>query len=306
MKYNKPPLSFEEQADRLLSRGMIGDRDVMITRMQSVSYYRLSGYWYPFRLPDSNFKPNTTFDMVWERYVFDRQLRILVMDAIERIEVAVRTQLTYYHSHKHQAFGYATDPATLPGLNKEKLQEFLERIQKEQKRSQETFVKHFRNKYGDYHRFLPVWMVTEVMAFGSVLSFYRGASPEIQKKVARYLCVPDRVLTSWLLAINTVRNICAHHGRLWNRELGTRPLIPNRRKYPEWEFFKHEYTGRIFIILTICRHCLAIIAPQSKWPQRLINHFNLHPRVPLRSMGFPNDWRESFFWANLEELGYGG
>ena len=98
MKYAKPPLTLEQQADQLLPRGMVGDRDVMIARLRSVSYYRLSGYWFPFRNADDSFKPGTSFEAVWNRYVFDRRLRLLVMDAIERIEVAVRSQLAHHHS----------------------------------------------------------------------------------------------------------------------------------------------------------------------------------------------------------------
>ncbi len=44
MQYSKPPLTFPEQADLLLSRGLTGDKDVIISRLRAVSYYRLSGY----------------------------------------------------------------------------------------------------------------------------------------------------------------------------------------------------------------------------------------------------------------------
>ncbi len=91
MKYAKPPLTLEQQAELLLSRGMRGDRATMIDRLAVVNYYRLSGYWHPFRNSgDDTFRPNTTFTNVWQRYAFDRRLRLLVIDAIERIEVAVR------------------------------------------------------------------------------------------------------------------------------------------------------------------------------------------------------------------------
>lgn len=113
MRYAKPPRTLEEQADLLLSRGMKGDRAAMIARLAVVNYYRLSGYWHPFRNPGADtFRPNTTFDSVWQRYAFDRRLRLLVMDAIERIEVAVRTRLAYCLAHQSgDPFAYATNPA---------------------------------------------------------------------------------------------------------------------------------------------------------------------------------------------------
>ena len=117
MKYTKPSLTFTEQADQLLSRGMVtADRETLITHLGNVSYYRLSAYWYPFREPDETLKPGTTFEMVWRRYTFDRQLRLLVMDAIERVEVAVRTRLTNAFTLKYGAFGHL-NPANLPRID---------------------------------------------------------------------------------------------------------------------------------------------------------------------------------------------
>ncbi len=91
----------QKQADLMISRGIVGDRELIETRLSSVNYYRLSGYLYPFRNPDDTFKAGTTFEMVWQRYAFDRRLRLLVMDAIERIEIAVRSQLACHHALNH-------------------------------------------------------------------------------------------------------------------------------------------------------------------------------------------------------------
>jgi len=95
MKYEKPALTFAEQANRLLSRGLVADHNELVNILKAVSYYRLSAYWHTFRIegdPDDRLRPGTTLTMVWNRYVFDRQLRLLVMDAIERVEVVVPEQ----------------------------------------------------------------------------------------------------------------------------------------------------------------------------------------------------------------------
>lgn len=86
MEYKKVPLTFEEQADLLISRGLQAERDFLIFRLKSVNYYRIAGYLYPFRMSDGKFKPGTTFEMVWRRYTFDRRLRFLLLDAIERVK----------------------------------------------------------------------------------------------------------------------------------------------------------------------------------------------------------------------------
>jgi abortive infection bacteriophage resistance protein len=298
MKYAKPPLTLEQQADLRLSRGMEGDRAMMIDRLAVVNYYRLSGYWHPFRkLGDDTFKPNTTFEKVWQRYAFDRHLRLLVIDVIERIEIAVRAQLAYELAHRAgDPFAYATDPAVLPGLSPDERTRFLTELAEETARSKETFAEHFRTKYGDQHLCMPIWMAAEIMTLGRNLTLYRGSHPDVRKAVAARFAVHDVVLKSWLLALNTVRNICAHHGRLWNRELGTKPKIP--AKDEAWHTPIAVGNDRIFGILTICRHCLHRIAPQSHWPDRWRDLLAAYPFIPRGSMGIPKDWQQCPIWTS--------
>ena len=110
MNYPKKALSIDEQAERLIERGLIADKNELMKRLSSVSYYRLSGYLYPFRQSDSeDYIEGTALKVVWDRYCFDRRLRVLFLDVIERVEVSIRTQLTYHFSHKHGAFGHCDD-----------------------------------------------------------------------------------------------------------------------------------------------------------------------------------------------------
>ena len=294
--YNKQPLTTNAQVDLLLQRGMLGDPDQIRSRLEAVNYYRLSGYWYPFRNPDDTFKAGTTFEKVWERYAFDRRLRLLVMDAIERIEIAVRSQLAYHHAHLHGAFGYAVDPTSLPKLAGDRHAVFVGRVREETGRSHERFVRHFAERYGDTHQDLPVWMATEVMSFGTVLTFYRSAPHQVKRAIADVFGMPDMVFSSWLLTLNTVRNICAHHSRLWNRESGVKPLMPRVREYPDWHAPVVIENNRIFAVLTICRHCLARVAPQSNWAIRMGNLFREFPAIPQGEMGFPANWKACPIW----------
>ena len=303
MRYLKPPLTLEAQADQLLQRGMVGDRSAIIGRLEAVSYYRLSGYWYPFREPNpadpqtllDTFRPGTTFDEVWARYVFDRHLRLLVMDAIERIEVTVRTRLAYQHAHRYGPFAYATDPTSLPGCKWPEWVDFLATLKRETGRSKDIFAKHFNTKYGDCHSCLPVWMAIEIMTFGSMLTFYRACHPDIRRLVAVPFGVHDTVVDSWLLALHTVRNTCAHHARLWNREWGTKPRVPDRD--PVWHTPVVVGNDRTFGILTVCKWSLDRIAPQSRWPDRVRALLAGFPQVPTISMGFPPNWEQCPIWT---------
>jgi abortive infection bacteriophage resistance protein len=300
MKYSKPALTHKEQADLLLSRGMSGDRDEMITKLSSVNYYRLSGYWHTFRQhPSHDFSPNTTFDKVWERYVFDRHLRLVVMDALERLEVFFRGALAYQFAHQFQdPFAYAEDPNALPNLRQDRRDKFLAKLAEDVEHSKEVFVEHFLRRYGSEHAYMPVWAATEIMTFGHVLTMYQGAPDSIKRPIAKLLGIHDRVLGSWLLALNTVRNFCAHHSRLWNRQLGTKPMIPERKNGLEWHVPISVSNERLFGVLTILKYCMDRIAPQSSWAMRLKSLLQEFPNIPLSSMGFPRDWISCPIWSS--------
>ncbi len=299
MRYEKQPKTFPEQADLLLTRGLIADREHLIRRLQVTSYFRLTGYLHPFRAKDSDhYQPGTSLEQVWKICVFDQRLRTLLLDAIEAIEVHVRTQLAYHFANDHGAFAY-TDARHFPNLAgdqfilwQRKLDDQVERSQ----RSREEFVAHFFGKYGDEHRRLPVWMLVELMDFGATLTFFRGVNDNIKKRIAAEVGQPDRVVMSWLLALNTVRNRCAHHLRLYNWELGTPVLVPQPNKFPEWHAPRLP-NNRIGIILTLCRIWLNRIAPDNRWSHRVRALIDEFPDQPVAPMGFGPDWQRHPLWS---------
>lgn len=132
------------------------------------------------------------------------------------------------------------------------------------------------------------------MSMGSLLTLYRGMASKIKKACASQYKVPHWILESWLLCLNTTRNICAHHARLWNRTLGIKPVIPS--KDPEWHAPVEVQNDRIFSVLTLLRYVLEIVAPQSKWQDRFESLVARYPDVPLRDMGFPPNWKDCPIW----------
>jgi abortive infection bacteriophage resistance protein len=294
MEYRKEPLSLEAQADRLIERGLVADRALLIRRLQVVNYYRLSGYLHPFRLLDSDrYREGTNLAQIWDRYCFDRRLRVLMLDVIERIEVAVRTRLVFHFTHTHGPFGYL-EARHLPKLKIEEYLAWRTSLLEETSRSKETFREHFFKRYGDHHQELPLWMLAELMSMGSLLTFLKGVAPEFKQKVATDFGLVDETLFSWLRSLNGVRNGCAHHARLWNRVFGYSPILPN--KSPLWTGENKPNNQRCGVILLICRHLLALIDPGSRWPARVEALFDEYPSIPLADMGLPENWRQHPIW----------
>lgn len=96
MRYGKPPLSVEDQLRLLVRRGMAApDPDRARHYLTHINYYRLRAYWLPLEQDATGgvhrFTPGTSFEDVLSLYVFDRRLRLLVMDAVERTSRVVPT-----------------------------------------------------------------------------------------------------------------------------------------------------------------------------------------------------------------------
>lgn len=305
MKFEKVWLSYDQQADLLIDkRGLIADREYLIRHLKEVGYYRLSGYWYIFKrcnAPEANdpnnerFIEGTTFDKIWSLYTFDRQLRLIVLDAIERVEVYFRTQLAYELAKETGVFGYL-ESKNLPHFKKNGYSDFLKHCKSEYNRSREPFVLHFKKKYGDKESMPPYWIMVNILSFGTMLQLYKGSSVKVRNGIANEVGISARVLESWLITLNTVRNICAHHGRLWNRGLGTRPIIPTSKKYPEWhEPFQIRYDN-LLGILTILSFLLERIAPDTSWRTKLFDLLKSRSSDELIRMGFTDGWKESPLW----------
>lgn len=297
MEYSKPELTYDEQAAQLLARGLMADYDQLVACLKSVNYYRLSGYWFPFRnYPQENFKPGTRLETIWRRYAFDRRLRLLVMDGIERMEIALRTDVTYQLAHKCRAFGYL-EATALPNLTPDEHGRLMTALRSEYCKSKESFAMHFQKKYGDIHDSLPIWMATELMTMGQLFTLVRGLPKGMLKSIAKMYAIAGPVLLSWIGTLHAVRNICAHHSRLWNRELGYKPTFPDTT---EWKTPVFVTDRRIFGVLTILKYMMDRVAPQSQWPKRMNALLNEYPEIPRADMGFAENWKDIPMWNDLK------
>lgn len=302
MNYTKPALSFEQQAQRLLDRGLIApDKATLVSHLKAVNYYRLSAYWYPFKSIDpasgeEKFIPNTTFGVIWGRYTFDRKLRLLVMDAVERVEVAIlRTRMVEQFALRHGPFGYTDIHNFSPRFSLTEHARLLSELDEAASHSNEEFVGRFRGKYTHEPR-LPLWMAVEVMTFGQLFTLFRNLDRPEQQSLSQQFKLYPPVLVSWLHTLNFIRNACAHHARLWNRELPIRPYIPDIRHRPEWHSPIQFDNRRMFTVLTLLHYLLRYIDPKSGWQDRLEALIQEYPEIPLNWMGFPKNWKDNSIW----------
>lgn len=215
MHYGKPPLSYSDQLNLLLRRGLdCPDQTRALEWLKRIGYYRLSAYFIPFRIAGSeNFQPGTTLTHIVDLYKFDCNLRLLTLQALDRIEISVRAIITYHMGHDLGPFGYANKANFDPRYDHAGMMTILG---KEEIKSKEVFVRHYRGKYTS-ETFLPVWMATELLSFGVLSKMYSNVRTGIRKKIAQEFSQPEPVFASWLHSLAAIRNLCAHHSRSWNR-----------------------------------------------------------------------------------------
>jgi len=319
--FKKPYLSFSEQLKLLKSRGLdVTDDTAAQNYLHRLGYYRLSGYWYPFRKPipckkqskksiskrEDQFLPDAKFEDTVNLYVFDKKLRLLIMDAIERIEVAIRVDIAYllgeydtFAQHKPEFLHGNFTKKLNPKTGATKYDEWLKRYEQQVLRSKEDFVFHYKEKYGLP---LPIWVAIELWDFGLLSVFFSGMNVKDKSIIANRYEISDwAVMESWLRNINYARNVAAHHSRLWNRNLIDQPKLAKVGEMPDFDHVigKTHSISRVYITLCILTYFLKTICPKSTWPFRLKSLLDELPKskyINISDMGFPKEWRNCSLW----------
>ncbi len=294
--YTKPWLSYQSQIAHLLSRGLIVPNPKAAESFLShVNYYRLSGYCLAFEESRNQFWSGVTFEDVRGAYQFDLTLRDLLTEALEVIEIDLRTCFACHFGQSHGAFGH-TDSAnfhhTFDHVN------WVARLHEEVNRSSELFVEHFRNTYADYPD-LPIWMLMEIVSFGTLTRMYRGMDKTDQKAIAGRYGVQPIDLGTIILHFVYVRNLCAHHARLWDRVWDIKPSLPRGAFWQKPHVPGNDRLYSTLLLLYRClKWCPAIGSLAADWRTRLFALLDHPPNVltALAKMGMPPTWRHNLEW----------
>ena len=275
----------------------IPDRDRAEHYLQFIGYYRLSGYWFPFQHRDGSinndvFRAGTNFETILERYVFDRRLRMVVMDAVERIEVAARAVISNTMSAQFGPHWFLDASRFRPGYNHTELLRVINRetgISPRNRHKQTQFIHHYVTNYHS-PSLPPSWMIFEVLSFGVVSRIFANIRDNERRMIANEVALPRDRLESWLHAIAHLRNFCAHHSRVWNREFRVTPSIP-RPERSHVTRRKRLYAFAVAIQILVKR-----VSGDTHWSDRLEELFQDYPAIPIDEMGFPSNWRAQPVW----------
>lgn len=310
--FSKPALTIDDHIGLLKNRGMeFADERFAKQALSHISYYRLKAYCHPYQVNEAQheYAQGSLFENVIEHYEFDRMLRLHLMNAIERVEISVRSNWVNVMKFNYGPHGHMNSDAfsSKPKGKGWSHTEGIDKLKEELKRSSEPFVDHFNNKYDE--ALPPIWASAELMSFGNFSKWYSNTrTRKDRNKVAKTYRIDEKNLVSFLHHLVIVRNHCAHHSRLWNRNFNLRWTLPTHGpeqltkalfyevrdkndKYP-------EITERkLYNTTVMLAYFMKIINPISLWIPELIHLIEHHNIDPI-AMGFPEKYKRLELWQS--------
>jgi len=289
----KPKTTYADQLALIKGRGCVVESDERaIACLSAINYYRLTAYFLPFRDTKTGiYTARVSFDQIMGIYAFDQALRFLLGSVIEDIEISLRANLAYYHSHKHEALGYEEASNFDPTFN---WSELVRKMRRDKLRRKESRIfKHHEATYGGK---FPLWVIVEFFSFGTLNYFIKGLKAEDKTAIANIFQTDPEHLNNWLAILNDLRNLCAHGGRLYYGHFSKHPTPLSNEKFNEKK--KNSLYAQLLLLKWL-------YPDRQKWdtsivPQlrRLVEAHSKHIR--LSHMGFSNTWWKELHWSHAE------
>lgn len=285
MKFKKPLFSIEEQLILFKQRGLLIKDEVQAKNyLKHINYYHFSVYTKHFQNSLDEFQSNISFSDIVRIYEFDKKLRLGILDILERIEISFKSVLIdKIGKATNDIFWYTKEEFF--DVQKKDAEGIFNKSLGKVKTSKESYIQHFYKKYQDPYP--PVWMCFESFSFGETTKFANILDPKWKQLISGEYKLPKATSIHWLKNLAFLRNICAHHSILWNRQF---PREMKKTSPYDALFYKNE-TKTLYAYLVIMQIFLSKINPTSSWIDRL-DKLIIEYNMPISSMGFPENWKQ--------------
>lgn len=299
--FTKKAFTVSQQVVQLQERGLLIKHPRIAEKyLLNISYYRLGEYWYVMQQDKEKhiFKPNSTFEDVIALYNFDAELRLLLFGIIEKIEISLRTKLIYHLSHEIDPWWFQNFELF---IDSKALVKTLSNLEAEIERTKDVSIKNHKKKHKDDGRFPPAWKSLEQTSFGALSKLYGNLKNNVASKdiiAKEFGAVNHTYLPSWLQSISQIRNFCAHHSRLWNRNLPStvkmlskppNPWITDAENVP-------KQSNKLYMHMCLMKYLLNTIKPDNEFTERLDALFKKYPNVDLKALDMKPNWQQEPLW----------
>ena len=270
-----------------------GTEGVVLDYLRGVGAYRLKGYWHHLTCPSTKrFQSGVTFSLIVARCEFDRELRAATFNAIERLEVAIRSAIANLLSLRHSTHWFL-DPSIFKPTREWGLGQLIRKVEEEVRRSEgKRFIDHYFSKHDEPY-LPPSWAISECVSFGLWSRTYSILRDANDKKIIckRFAVDEPEVFKSWIHSLAVVRNLIAHHGQVLRVRLGVAPA--NYKKAG----IKFNDQKSFFATATIIQYLLRQTGLPNTWVADLEEIFMKYPTVSPAELGFPVSWRSEPGWG---------
>jgi len=314
--YTHPALDVTQQLNLLREKGLIiADEKLAHHWLSHVSYFRFKQYSYKFKdyqKKEGNYLPDITFEMIRDLYIFDRKLKMILFEAIEGIEIAIKTLLSNIMSVKHNAHWY-TNPdhffsdeerrmITRNAKKEEDIpksfdhSELLRSIEKELEYPSEIFLQHYKRNYTPVYP--PSWMMMEIITFGTLSIMFENLKPSDEKnRLCDSFQLTKKHLVSWLHCFSFIRNKCAHHARLVYAKINFAPALPQKKSRQFLAEADQVENDSLYAVLCCVQKMMTTCNSSSSFKEKLINLTDEFPNIDFHQLGFTPNWKKEAIWS---------
>lgn len=279
--------SFENQLQKLERRKLIiENRDEAINHLKQINYYRFTGYGLSFKVYNKDqYIEGTTFNDILRVYYFDWEFKNILLKYLTIIEIAFRTKVAYFHAKKHGPIGYKNPAKFHSTVYHEK---FINVIEREVKLSDENFIEH--HDVERTSKDMPLWVVVEILSFSALSNVYRNLLTDDAKNISNLYKTSPVFLSSWMHTLSYVRNLCAHHARIYNKKISIKPRITKKMiEQTNYDINNSHVFTVILILYNLLDH-----QEREMFLQDLINLIKKYKHdIELYRIGFPDNWENT-------------
>jgi abortive infection bacteriophage resistance protein len=326
--YTKTHLSLQDQVKHLQGKGLdCAPLPDALMALHDFGYYRLAAYTYPFRRLLKDGEPrDTPFQYRADTYLpgaklaeavalakFDHGLRDKTFEGIAALELALRFQIAHVLGARNK-FGH-TDRSALdrnacaalapyavrsayPSMFDYWIAEYDKLIRRAKS---EDYIRHIEAKYSSE---IPIWIAVEAFDFGGLVRLYSLLERYDQNLIAKRFGISDgRLFHQWLVGIGVLRNHCAHHNRLWNRQF---PMalagVPNQIVGQSIHHLSQVTARKKFYAwAAVLAYSLRTYDDTSNWFRTFTTQMRKFPATNgvtlVGDMGFPPSWETQTLWS---------
>ena len=293
--YPKPATSIQQQIKQLQSEGLIiPDIAQAAKTLEHIAYYRLRAYWIIFETPADprKFQPKTHFNDILNLYLFDEELRTLILSLIAKIEISLRANFS------NLSINFSNPHFYLEHNNFKQFDTYIRSLSKIQNslknNKDELFIAHYLSKYTT-PQLPPVWSVAEILTIGELYHWIINLHDGVLDDIAKIYGFSSReVFISGLERLSIIRNVCAHHNRLWNRVIVKKQLKQVKQKNSLSEALSQDKDSNKTFYGTFCYIIYLLSQIDVKIVNQVIPQFNSlisKYQIDLKLMGFPKSWQ---------------